>query len=548
MKRSIYIVVAASVLAALSCSKEVNELTVPVEEPATMSFDATLAVPTKVELGESNGNGGYKVLWSKGDAIAVLGDTKATSGTVAPVKFTSDLAAAAAQATFTGSVVEADAYHAVYPYESALSWNESDGTIAVSLARTQTANGISSGIAVATAEDGALAFKHLTGYVKFAITDSDIKEVRFAGNDSELLAGQYYVCPDDADDNGFAGSKITELSLVPEGQTFAQGTYYFASLPTSLTKGFTLTFVKSDGTVATKSTEKAAEIKAGDILSLGTISGLSFAQNQTPALRWVSVEPEVSRLGGDLILEVYSTSDDWAVASSDEWFTVERLNASQVKVSAAWNNIFAPRSAKVTISSSTADLTAEITVTQDINFKFEKNCVVNADGSVTINADQVSRVSFKDGYRYIDCTLAVDPQRSSYDGDAEFWFTGHLGKVNIYNQLTLSGDKRVRTDGTMNDESGSSAYNSTYYYKTTTTTVDETLLGKMTEYRVKLSPNTESKLSFEFYINGDLIGSQAGANPYLYNEDYIKYYFGVYSKTSATYYTITSCNLEAISE
>lgn len=419
MKRSIYIVVAASVLAALSCSKEVNELTVPVEEPATMSFDATLAVPTKVELGESNGNGGYKVLWSKGDAIAVLGDTKATSGTVAPVKFTSDLTAAAAQATFIGSVVEADAYHAVYPYESALSWNESDGTIAVSLARTQTANGISSGIAVATAEDGALAFKHLTGYVKFAITDSDIKEVRFAGNDSELLAGQYYVCPDDADDNGFAGSKITELSLVPEGQTFAQGTYYFTSLPTSLTKGFTLTFVKSDGTVATKSTEKAAEIKAGDILSLGTISGLSFAQNQTPALRWVSVEPEVSRLGGDLILEVYSTSDDWAVASSDEWFTVERLNASQVKVSAAWNNIFAPRSAKVTISS-TADLTAEITVTQDINFKLSGSAVVQEDGSVTITGANKGKVYIKDSMQHFSAELKISS--ITWDSNGEFWF------------------------------------------------------------------------------------------------------------------------------
>ncbi len=540
MKRSIYIVVAASVLAALSCSKEVNELTVPVEEPATMSFDATLAVPTKVELGESNGDGGYKVLWSKGDAIAVLGDTKATSGTVAPVKFTSDLTAAAAQATFIGSVVEADAYHAVYPYESALSWNESDGTIAVSLARTQTANGISSGIAVATAEDGALAFKHLTGYVKFAITDSDIKEVRFAGNDSELLAGQYYVCPDDADDNGFAGSKITELSLVPEGQTFAQGTYYFTSLPTSLTKGFTLTFVKSDGTVATKSTEKAAEIKAGDILSLGTISGLSFAQNQTPALRWVSVEPEVSRLGGDLILEVYSTSDDWAVASSDEWFTVERLNASQVKVSAAWNNIFAPRSAKVTISS-TADLTAEITVTQDINFKFSSSypCEILEDGSVKVTATNGSRIYPIDGLRYFKAVL--DIAEISFTNKGQFWFFS-VTDQDFGNWMTY-GKLRLRTNNKTVSNYANTEYNDD---------MSLDFLNTMNTYEFTVTPDSEAAGNgkFIFTVNDVTIVSHSWASPFEGNDTKFDWYIGYNSAESddTTYYIIKSCDITPIAE
>ena len=534
MKRSIYIVVAASVLAALSCSKEVNEPAVPVEEPATMSFDATLAVPTKVELGESNGNGGYKVLWSKGDAIAVLGDTKATSGTVAPVKFTSDLTAAAAQATFTGSVVEADAYHAVYPYESALNWNESDGTIAVSLARTQTANGISSGIAVATAEDGALAFKHLTGYVKFAITDSDIKEVRFAGNDSELLAGQYYVCPDDADDNGFAGSKITELSLVPEGQTFAQGTYYFASLPTSLTKGFTLTFVKSDGTVATKSTEKAAEIKAGDILNLGTISGLSFAQNQTPALRWVSVEPEVSRLGGDLILEVYSTSDDWTVASSDEWFTVERLNASQVKVSAAWNNIFAPRSAKVTISSSAADLTSEITVTQDINFELSGSAVVQEDGSVTITGAKKGRVYIKDSMQHFSAELKISS--ITWDSKGQFWFfTTERGD---FGNWMSQGKMRLR-DKVVSGNSYNYGGESAGEYKT----LSLAEMAAMKTYEFTFKPET-----FAFAMNGTAVAETKVGCPFKEDApDMGGWFFGFYDEVSDnTSYTVESCDIIAL--
>lgn len=284
MKRSILFMMAVSAIAVLSCTKEINNETAPEKEKVTMSFDATLGAPTKVELGESNGKGGYKVLWSKGDKIAVFtSDPAAETGSTQKNEFVTDIQSASAQATFSGEIEAADVYYAVYPYESAVYWSEKYDNMTVELPASQTANGIASGISIATADGTSLQFEHVTGYVKFTITNTDIKEVRFSGNNSESLAGQYYVYRD----NGETANKLNTYStlystlvLTPaeSEEVFTPGTYYFTSFPAELTKGLTLTFVNSSDKVVSKSTDdtKPASIKAGDILNLGTITGLDF--------------------------------------------------------------------------------------------------------------------------------------------------------------------------------------------------------------------------------------------------------------------------------
>lgn len=283
MKRSIFILLAASALAALSCTKEVNDQTAPEKEQVTMSFNATVGAPTKVELGAATAEG-YGVLWSVGDAITVAAhdasveDNSYTTGS----EFTTDITQATASAVFEGTVDAGDAYYAIYPYNSNTRWVHKFVDFSVPFNAIQTANGLKNGILVAKAENGNLDFKHVTGFVKFTIPDTytDIKEVRFSGNNSEVLASQYfYVYPEDLSKNKASGSTYTELTLVPSsGEVFTPGTYYFTSLPASLTKGITLTFINSEGGEAVKSTDenKPAVIKAGDILNLGTITGLDF--------------------------------------------------------------------------------------------------------------------------------------------------------------------------------------------------------------------------------------------------------------------------------
>lgn len=267
-----------------------------------MSFDATIGAPTKVELGDANGEGGYKVLWSKGDKIAVFGDTELTNGNVNPVEFVTDIEVASSNASFTGSIDVAEKYYAVYPLESAINWAEYYKNITVSLSATQKACGISSGIAVATAKGSSLQFEHMTGYVKFTIPDeyTDIKEVRFSGNNDEPLAGQYYFYPDGSNPNAFAASKLAQLSLVPsEGEVFAPGSYYFTTFPASLS-GLSITFVKSDDSKATKSADKAAEIKAGDILNLGIIDDLTFVSTEKET--WSKITKVAQIVDGEYVI------------------------------------------------------------------------------------------------------------------------------------------------------------------------------------------------------------------------------------------------------
>lgn len=278
MKRSILFMMAVSAIAVLSCTKEINNETAP--EKVTMSFDATLGAPTKVELGASNGEGGYKVLWSKGDEIAVFtSDPAAETGSTQKNEFVTDIQSASAQATFSGEIETADVYYAVYPYESAVYWSEQYDNMTVELPAAQKANGIASGISIATAEGASLQFEHVTGYVKFTIPAeyTDIKEVRFSGNNSESLAGQYRVYRDNGTTpNKISNTKYSELTLTPSSESvFAPGTYYFTAFPTELS-GLTITFIKSDDSKATKTSANAAVIKAGDILNLGKITGLDF--------------------------------------------------------------------------------------------------------------------------------------------------------------------------------------------------------------------------------------------------------------------------------
>ena len=74
MKRSIIILMAASAIAAISCTKESKDQPAAEKEQVTMSFDATIGTPTKVEIASSETAGGvttHKLNWSVGDKIKV---------------------------------------------------------------------------------------------------------------------------------------------------------------------------------------------------------------------------------------------------------------------------------------------------------------------------------------------------------------------------------------------------------------------------------------------------------------------------------------------
>lgn len=244
---------------------------------------------------------------------------------------------------------------------------------------------------------------------------------------------------------------------------------------------------------------------------------------------------ELPRLGGEMTIEVNS-SIDWEPATETAGWTVAKVDATHFKVTAPFNNLFAAKTGKVKITGA-GSAEAELELTQDVNFELS-NCELQADGSVKLIGANGSRVTFKDGFRCITLTLTMGEKNF---GDAgQLWVQGALGGVNIYNQLSLGGNIRIRTDGTMAGEGGSS-YMSTYY----TITKDE--LNAMNTYTFGFLPNAEdkTKMDMSFSVDGTVKQAHTGPNPFYYDRDNtVSYYFGFYSATAdGSTYVIKSCDL-----
>lgn len=282
MKRFFLFFVALSVILVHSCTKEPDI----VKDLVTVSFDASVSHPTKVEIGESI-PGGYKVLWSAGDAISVFSDDPSrTSGYTNGSRFSTDIKTASSHAIFTGETDESDIYYAVYPYKPKHRWYYEDDCFSVVFDVEQTADGLNKGIAVAQAENGYLEFKHMTGFIKFEIPSdySCLKKVSIKGNADEVIGGKYVtIYPGDQLAHEIAAyNASTELSLLPSEDVFEPGVYFLAAMPAKLSSGITMTFVNSDDEIATRKSSASLEIKAGDIVDLGTVANLDFGTEDKP--------------------------------------------------------------------------------------------------------------------------------------------------------------------------------------------------------------------------------------------------------------------------
>ena len=246
-------------------------------------------------------------------------------------------------------------------------------------------------------------------------------------------------------------------------------------------------------------------------------------------------DPTLPTAGGELLIEVDATKS-WEPQTDVPGFTVEKVDATHFKVIAAMNNLFAPRTGAVSIVSASG-ATDSIELTQDTAFDVQ-NAEVLEDGSVLLSGERGSRVILKEGVRCMTITLTMGEK---HFGDAgQLWVQGAIGSVNIYNQLSLGGNTRIRTDGNMADEAATSAYKSSSF----SITKDE--LNAMTTYEYGFKPNAEDPklLDMWFKVDGVEKKSHTGNNPFYYNPDVVNYYFGFYSTTSdGSWYVVKSADI-----
>ena len=255
-----------------------------------------------------------KVYWNPGDRLSVFTE----AGTDGGACFTSTNTAPKARVDFTGNLSRPNMstyYYAYYPYSTSVSFNgtafqailpdeqvsEEGGTFAddlfISMGRTRTTS---------------MSFYHLTGGIKFTVTQMGIKSVTLRGLHDETLAGE--VVADLGE--GYAsptvrqvvnGSSAVVLNAAPRS-TFTPGTaYHIVTLPVTFEDGFLLVFERTDGSVAVKKVLKRVDVQRAHFAVLNDADkGLTWERE------YFEVDPY------DIEVPSYATEFKVFVRSSEE--------------------------------------------------------------------------------------------------------------------------------------------------------------------------------------------------------------------------------------
>ena len=198
-------------------------------------------------------NADKSVSWLGGEEINVIcGADRA--------KFTSTNTDAAAVVSFSGNLLEVtveavnngtSAYPVwgLYPYDENV---ESDGETYVTTTLPATQTGVAGTFAddlfitLAKSDDFNLSFYNVCSGFKFTVTKAGITSITIQGKNDEYIAGKVKLSM-----GGDGKPKVDEIingqktiTLTPEKSTFEVGKdYYFVTLPTPFTSGFTVTFI-----------------------------------------------------------------------------------------------------------------------------------------------------------------------------------------------------------------------------------------------------------------------------------------------------------------
>lgn len=99
----------------------------------------------------------------------------------------------------------------------------------------------------------ALTFYNVCGGIKFSLSRDDITEITFSGNNNEDIAGDISLDFVDSKPHVTVTSGEKTITITPKaGSTFAEGEdYYIILLPGTLSSGFMMTFLTTDGSMGT---------------------------------------------------------------------------------------------------------------------------------------------------------------------------------------------------------------------------------------------------------------------------------------------------------
>ena len=247
-----------------------------------------------------------KVFWSAHDEISVMKASRNSTMT----KFTATNTAPAPTAAFEGELPSGSNFWALHPYMAGANY---DGTYLVTELPSEQeavpgtfADDLFVSAAYFSSSDQSLSFYHVVGGIKFSVTEPGVEKITLTANGGEALTGVIGIRRVSGKPSIAAyGTTQSEIVLTPASGTFEVGkAYYFVTVPTTLSSGFSLLFEKGDGSVAYRTTNKSVTIQAAHFQTMMEVDkGLTYEQyfSYTPD------EISLSKAGGLFTIEVKAT-------------------------------------------------------------------------------------------------------------------------------------------------------------------------------------------------------------------------------------------------
>lgn len=272
-----------------SCISEMqdNTTTIPLEGKLVKVTAYVADTPiTKTGLVDKEG-GGKSVVWKPGNAISLF----FISGSAGGNKFTTSTSGPKAEFLGTISAVSGDLsgvggqayFWGLYPYNMSASCDGASITTSLTSSQKAYRGDVADDllVTVGRSSDLSIYFKNTCAVIGFTLCQENIKKVVFTGNKSESVAGEFKISLNDdgsVQDSPTANA-VESITITPaESSTFETGvTYYFAMLPGTFSKGYSLTFTKKDGGEATYKRTTAYTFKASTFYTMtNKDSGLTF--------------------------------------------------------------------------------------------------------------------------------------------------------------------------------------------------------------------------------------------------------------------------------
>lgn len=271
-----FIITIAALTAAVSCTMEIDAPVPQENNEVRVEFKATVNPQTKALLD------GLQVKWEPGDSFGIIDDVSNKCNV-----FTSTNTEPASTATFIGTLPgSSKASYAIYPYDAKAGYSVNNQYVFIPWPNIQSApaGGVNKKAMVLTAEPGVntVEFKPYVALLKFTIEQEDIASFTMQCNGLPYIStpGNLTIKKDGSWNFANAQNHTKTITLKPaEGTSFQKGKdYYMAVLPASYGGGVIFTFTNTSGLVALKYSFNPLTVKSGDVMDMGTVSGLVWSE------------------------------------------------------------------------------------------------------------------------------------------------------------------------------------------------------------------------------------------------------------------------------